>query len=98
MQVFDPIIFGRYPEEMKKVLGSTLPEFSRNDMNKLRKGLDFIGMNHYTSYYVQDCILSVCEPGKGSTRTEGSSLLTQEKDGVPIGKPVCTLSSLKLRD
>ncbi|KAI5590527.1 hypothetical protein BDE02_04G014700 [Populus trichocarpa] len=83
----DPIIFGRYPEEMKEVLGSTLPEFSRNDMNKLRKGLDFIGMNHYTSYYVQDCILSVCEPGKGSTRTEGSSLLTQEKDGVPIGKP-----------
>jgi beta-glucosidase len=83
---------------MKEVLGSTLPEFSRNDMNKLRKGLDFIGMNHYTSYYVQDCILSVCEPGKGSTRTEGSSLLTQEKDGVPIGKPVCTLSSLKLRD
>ncbi|KAJ6737959.1 GLYCOSYL HYDROLASE [Salix koriyanagi] len=83
----DPIIFGRYPTEMKKVLGSTLPDFSRNDMNKLRKRLDFIGINHYTSYYAQDCILSACEPGHGSTRTEGSSLLTQEKDGVPIGKP-----------
>ncbi|KAG5246770.1 beta-glucosidase [Salix suchowensis] len=83
----DPIVFGRYPTEMKKVLGSTLPDFSRNDMNKLRKRLDFIGINHYTSYYAQDCILSACEPGHGSTRTEGSSLLTQEKDGVPIGKP-----------
>ncbi|KAK2644434.1 hypothetical protein Ddye_019629 [Dipteronia dyeriana] len=67
----DPIIYGNYPEEMKRILGSTLPEFTSNDMEKLKKGLDFIGINHYTSYYVQDCISSTCGPGRGVTKTEG---------------------------
>ncbi|KAI6704493.1 hypothetical protein NL676_007455 [Syzygium grande] len=60
----DPIIFGKYPAEMIEILGSILPEFSRSDQQKLKSGLDFIGINHYTSYYVQDCILSICEPGQ----------------------------------
>ncbi|KAL5842581.1 hypothetical protein ACOSQ3_013184 [Xanthoceras sorbifolium] len=70
----DPIIYGKYPEEMIKILGpSTLPEFSSKDMEKLKNGLDFIGINHYSSYHIQDCIHSVCEPGKGVTKTEGFS-------------------------
>ncbi|KAH7569533.1 hypothetical protein JRO89_XS06G0180300 [Xanthoceras sorbifolium] len=73
-QFLDPIIYGKYPEEMIKILGpSTLPEFSSKDMEKLKNGLDFIGINHYSSYHIQDCIHSVCEPGKGVTKTEGFS-------------------------
>ncbi|KAL3740685.1 hypothetical protein ACJRO7_021889 [Eucalyptus globulus] len=83
----DPIIFGKYPAEMIEILGSILPEFSRSDQEKLKKGLDFIGINHYTSYYVQDCILSICEPGKGITKTEGYYKQSSEKNGVPIGQP-----------
>ncbi|CAI0468218.1 unnamed protein product [Linum tenue] len=64
---FDPIVLGRYPEEMSRVLGSTLPEFSSKDMEKLKQGLDFLGINHYTSYYIKDCIYSACEPGLGTT-------------------------------
>lgn len=83
----DPIIYGKYPEEMKRILGSTLPEFSSNDMEKLKKGLDFIGINHYTSYYVQDCIYSMCGTGKGVTKTEG---FYQQSS---IGESVCNLNS-----
>ncbi|KAJ6925548.1 beta-glucosidase 46-like isoform X1 [Populus alba x Populus x berolinensis] len=83
----DPIIFGNYPAEMSKILGSTLPKFSSNDKEKLKNGLDFIGINHYTSEYVQDCIFSVCEPGTGASRTEGLARRSQEKDGAPIGIP-----------
>ncbi|KAJ6706861.1 BETA-GLUCOSIDASE 45 [Salix viminalis] len=83
----DPIIFGNYPAEMSKILGSNLPRFSRNDKEKLKNGLDFIGINHYTSEYVQDCIFSVCEPGTGASWTEGLARRSQENDGVPIGKP-----------
>jgi|UniRef100_A0A6M2EZM9 beta-glucosidase len=89
----DPIIFGNYPAEMSKILGSTLPKFSSNDKEKLKNGLDFIGINHYTSEYVQDCIFSVCEPGTGASRTEGLARRSQEKDGAPIGIPVRILSS-----
>ncbi|PKI64721.1 hypothetical protein CRG98_014853 [Punica granatum] len=69
----DPIIFGRYPREMVEILGNTLPQFSGKQLEKLRRsGLDFIGVNHYTSHYVQDCLFSDCnEPGKGATWSEG---------------------------
>ncbi|KAH9748142.1 Beta-glucosidase 47 [Citrus sinensis] len=83
----DPIIFGKYPKEMYEILGSSLPSFSKNDLEKLKNGLDFIGINHYTSFYVKDCIFSVCEPGPGNCKTEGSILRTAKRNGVLIGEP-----------
>ncbi|CAN1826290.1 Beta-glucosidase 47 [Linum perenne] len=84
---FDPILFGRYPEEMIQVLGSTLPEFSSEEVEKLKGGSDFLGINHYTSYYVKDCMYSDCEAGPGTTRTEGYFQQLHERDGIPMGKP-----------
>ncbi|KAA8515484.1 hypothetical protein F0562_018905 [Nyssa sinensis] len=83
----DPILFGKYPAEMQRILGSILPVFSKYDLEKLKNGLDFIGINHYTSFYIKDCIFSVCEAGPGVTKTEGYILRTALKDGVPIGEP-----------
>ncbi|GKV16054.1 hypothetical protein SLEP1_g26760 [Rubroshorea leprosula] len=83
----DAVIFGRYPPEMKNILGSRLPEFSSIEQERLKNGLDFIGINHYTSYFVQDCISSVCEPGTGTTKTEGFWRQSSEKNGVHIGEP-----------
>ncbi|KAK6283593.1 hypothetical protein POUND7_002545 [Theobroma cacao] len=82
----DPIIFGRYPIEMQNILGSILPEFSITEKEKLQKGLDFIGINHYSSSYVQDCIFSACEPGTGTSKTEGFWRETSQKNGIPIGE------------
>ncbi|KAK8992234.1 hypothetical protein V6N11_048323 [Hibiscus sabdariffa] len=83
----EPIIFGRYPLEMQNILGSILPEFTATEKQKLNKGLDFIGVNHYTSYYVQDCMFSVCESGFGTSKTEGFWAQSSEKNGTPIGEP-----------
>ncbi|KAL3522030.1 hypothetical protein ACH5RR_014864 [Cinchona calisaya] len=82
----DPITFGRYPKEMNDLLGSALPKFSRNDLDDLKLGLDFIGINHYTSLYVEDCMYSSCEPSPGSTRTEGFIKQSNFKEGIPIGE------------
>lgn len=84
----DPIVFGRYPAEMTSILGSTLPKFSENDLEDLKMGLDFIGINHYTSLYVQDCLYSPCEFSTGASRTEGFAKTTDSKNGIPIGEPV----------
>ncbi|XP_016516223.1 beta-glucosidase 18-like [Nicotiana tabacum] len=81
----DPIIFGRYPEEMQQILGNNLPVFSSNDLKKLNNGLDFIGINHYTAAYIKDCLYSACE--HGTSWSEGSYFRTTEKDGVYIGQP-----------
>ncbi|MCL7038229.1 hypothetical protein MKW94_011387, partial [Papaver nudicaule] len=67
----DPIMYGRYPAEMQDILGSSLPLFSENDKKKLQSGSDFIGINHYTSLYVKDCMFSSCPDGLGASRTEG---------------------------
>ncbi|KAL5578908.1 hypothetical protein UlMin_011350 [Ulmus minor] len=83
----DPIIRGKYPAEMQEILGSDLPSFSKDDAEKLKSGLDFIGINHYTSFYIKDCLFSPCEPGPGSSKTEGFALRTAQKDGIFIGQP-----------
>ncbi|XP_062088849.1 beta-glucosidase 45-like isoform X2 [Humulus lupulus] len=82
----DPIIHGKYPAEMEDIAGSVLPKFSTSDQEKLNMALEFIGINHYTSYYVQDCINSSCEPGFGVSWTEGLYQQSSERTGVPIGE------------
>ncbi|CDO99725.1 unnamed protein product [Coffea canephora] len=82
----DPIICGRYPAEMQQILGSQLPNFQRQEVSEIKLGLDFIGINHYTSFYAKDCIYSTCEQGPGVSRSEGYYLRTAFKDGVPIGE------------
>ncbi|XP_038690384.1 beta-glucosidase 46-like isoform X3 [Tripterygium wilfordii] len=91
----DPIIYGKYPAEMIEVLGPMLPEFSGNDKEKLKNGLDFIGINHYSSFYVQDCLYSSCEPQLGTSKVAGSYGVASEKNGVPIGE-LTTLSWLNV--
>ncbi|XP_058094687.1 beta-glucosidase 18-like [Magnolia sinica] len=80
----DPIMHGDYPPEMRQILGSRLPAFSLNDRRKLQNKLDFIGINHYSTLYVQDCMFFPC-----NTDQEGEtySVLTGVKDGQPIGPP-----------
>ncbi|CAA2998276.1 beta-glucosidase 47-like [Olea europaea var. sylvestris] len=82
----DPIIHGKYPEEMHNILGSLLPVFVEKELEKLKFGLDFIGINHYTSFYSKDCIYSECGGGLGVSKSEGHSLWTPWKDGKLIGK------------
>ncbi|XP_010245701.1 PREDICTED: beta-glucosidase 18-like [Nelumbo nucifera] len=81
----DPIFYGEYPPEMRQILGSRLPMFSVEDKKKLGNKLDFIGVNHYSTLYVKDCMLSQCE--SSTSFGEASVYITGEKDGHPIGDP-----------
>lgn len=90
----DPIILGKYPTEMENLVGSLLPKFSSKEKEKLKKGLDFIGVNYYTAFYVQDCMYSACKRGQGNSRTEGLYLKSGVRNGVPIGEPVRVLKAV----
>ncbi|XP_072958757.1 probable inactive beta-glucosidase 14 isoform X2 [Typha angustifolia] len=83
--IMDPIMFGDYPLEMRKVLASRLPTFSSEEKKLLENKLDFIGINHYTSKYVKDCMISPCEVDDYN----GNALVfsTGDRNGVPIGNP-----------
>lgn len=83
----DPIVFGRYPKEMVDILGADLPIFSNDDLKILKNGLNFIGINQYTSRYVKDCMHYACEPGKGGSRGEGFVFNNALRNGFPLGEP-----------
>lgn len=84
----DPIFFGDYPTEMRRMLGPNLPEFTSQQKKKLKDTkLDFIGLNHYTTLYIKDCIFSPCEidPVDGDARVFSSAV---GDDGSLIGEAV----------
>lgn len=42
-----PLIFGEYPDEMKRTVGSRLPVFSLEESEQVKGSSDFIGIIHY---------------------------------------------------
>ncbi|MED6199484.1 Beta-glucosidase 11 [Stylosanthes scabra] len=50
----NPLIFGDYPEIMKKNVGSRLPTFTKSESNLLKGSMGFLGINFYFSFYVKD--------------------------------------------
>nr|AUO68291.1 putative glycoside hydrolase [Populus trichocarpa] len=82
--LFDAVVFGDYPSEMRLYLGSALPTFSPEETSYVKGSLDFIGMNFYTSLYAKDCIHSACISG-GDRPIRGFVHTTGERDGEPIG-------------
>lgn len=87
----DPLVYGDYPPEMRQVVGSRLPTFSAEERKKLKAKLDFIGINHYTTKYVKDCMFSSCT--SALSVGEASVYTTGEKDGVYIGERVSNIST-----
>ncbi|CAN0929451.1 Beta-glucosidase 40, partial [Linum grandiflorum] len=47
----DPMMFGDYPSSMRSRVGNRLPKFSDSDVSLVKGSLDFVGINHYTTYY-----------------------------------------------
>jgi beta-glucosidase/6-phospho-beta-glucosidase/beta-galactosidase len=50
----DPIFFGNYPKEILEDAGNTLPPFTEEEKLMLASSSDFLGLNHYTSYYIDE--------------------------------------------
>lgn len=53
-RILEPLVFGDYPEMMKKNVGSRLPSFTKVQSELIKGSFDFIGINHYFSLYVSD--------------------------------------------
>lgn len=48
------MVFGDYPEIMKKNAGLRLPVLTNQESELVKGGFDFIGLIHYTTVYVMD--------------------------------------------
>jgi beta-glucosidase len=47
-QYLDPVLLGRYPEELAEVFGEAWPRWPSDDFTLIREPIDFIGVNYYT--------------------------------------------------
>ncbi|CAE6441331.1 unnamed protein product [Rhizoctonia solani] len=60
----DPIYLGYYPESMKRMLGSRLPEFTPTERDLVLNSTDFFGLNSYTTN-----LIKAPSPSSSSTTT-----------------------------
>ncbi|KAF3455232.1 hypothetical protein FNV43_RR05680 [Rhamnella rubrinervis] len=50
----NPLIFGDYPDTMKKIAGSRIPAFTILESKFIRGSFDFLGMNYYNKVLIKD--------------------------------------------
>lgn len=94
--LIDPLVHGDYPIEMQHYHGRNLPKFSSEEKLLIKNSTDFIGINHYSTLFVKDCLHSNCtcmhDPwcSHGENRPILGFCLTagQNKDGQFIGDPM----------
>ncbi|ESQ37106.1 hypothetical protein EUTSA_v10002493mg [Eutrema salsugineum] len=47
--VLHPLVFGDYPDVMKRIVGKRLPSFSDEESDLVKDSFDFLGIIHYTT-------------------------------------------------
>lgn len=50
----NPLVFGDYPDSMKKNAGSRLPAFTSLESRSVKGSFDFLGLNYYYTDYIKD--------------------------------------------
>ncbi|KAF2286324.1 hypothetical protein GH714_014134 [Hevea brasiliensis] len=83
--IFNPVTFGDYPRTMRSIVGHRLPRFTKAQSKTLKGSYDFLGVNYYTAYYVEDAAFS--SNVNLSYTTDNHVNLTTEKNGIPLGQP-----------
>ena len=48
------MVYGDYPDVMKKNVGSRLPTFTNLESNLVKGSFDFLGLNYYNMLYIKD--------------------------------------------
>lgn len=50
----EPLILGNYPNTMIDRVGDRLPRFTKAESALVKGSLDFVGINHYTTFYARN--------------------------------------------
>ncbi|KAK4741001.1 hypothetical protein SAY87_024589 [Trapa incisa] len=78
-----PLVHGEYPRTMQEIVAGRLPKFTEKEANSVKGAFDFIGINHYTTYYMyQD---HQGKPKVPSYQADWGVGYAFERDGVPVG-------------
>ncbi|CDP07698.1 unnamed protein product [Coffea canephora] len=85
----DPLVFGDYPQSMRRLVGKRLPRFTREQSQLVIGSLDFLGVNYYTSNFAANAHFH--NGPNNSYTTDNQVNLTTERNGLAIGEAVLPL-------
>ncbi|KAL9994450.1 putative beta-glucosidase [Helianthus debilis subsp. tardiflorus] len=81
----DPIMFGDYPTSMRTRAGDRLPRFSKLQSALLKGSIDFVGINHYTTWYAWQNSTSIISTFLNDSIADSGAVTLPFKDGKAIG-------------
>ncbi|CAI9104136.1 OLC1v1002757C1 [Oldenlandia corymbosa var. corymbosa] len=82
----EPLLFGDYPKVMRELVATRLPKFTAEEALMVKRSIDFLGLNYYTSNWATDDIPPSNTPNISYT-TDVRINNIQIKNGKPIGAP-----------
>ncbi|OVA18903.1 Glycoside hydrolase [Macleaya cordata] len=81
----DPLFFGDYPSSMRNRAGSRLPRFSNAEAALVKGSLDFVGINHYTTYYAKNNSTNLIGNLLNDTLADSGAITLPFRNGKAIG-------------
>ncbi|KAI3831303.1 hypothetical protein MKX03_034089 [Papaver bracteatum] len=81
----DPLFFGDYPISMRTRAGSRLPKFSKAEAAVVKGSLDFVGINHYTTYYAKNNSTNLIDILLNDTLADSGAITLPFRSGKAIG-------------
>ncbi|KAE9597346.1 putative beta-glucosidase [Lupinus albus] len=82
----DPLIFGDYPSSMRNRVGNRLPKFSEAEAALVKGSLDFVGINHYTTFYARDNSTNVAGTVLHDSIADSGAITLPFNGTKPIGE------------
>ncbi|KAI3982871.1 hypothetical protein MKX01_010354 [Papaver californicum] len=81
----DPLFFGDYPISMRTRAGNRLPKFSKAEAALVKGSLDFVGINHYTTYYAKNNATNLIGNLLNDTLADSGAITLPFRSGKAIG-------------
>ncbi|CAL5428718.1 unnamed protein product [Camellia sinensis] len=81
----EPLTLGNYPSSMISRVGSRLPRFTKTESALLKGSLDFVGINHYTTFYARNNTSNIIGFLLNDTTADSGAITLPFKDLQPIG-------------
>ncbi|CAL9000649.1 unnamed protein product [Prunus brigantina] len=84
----NPLVFGDYPDVMKKNAGSRIPFFTRLESQSVKGSFDFIGFNYYTAVYAEDNSISLKSTNRDYIADSAMKTILPKHDESPFEYPI----------
>ncbi|KAF3431761.1 hypothetical protein FNV43_RR26497 [Rhamnella rubrinervis] len=80
----EPLVYGRYPKSMRKLVKERLPNFSKEEKSLIKASFDYLGINYYLSLFAQNM------------RKRPTGVLHHEVDSLALGVGVLQANDVKM--